>query len=118
MKKCLLLIPAALGLLALVPTQSKSQDFSFSVGAAPGYYGPSYYNGGYCNPGLGILTTDAFTIAPPSIQVITMATATTAAIIATIIGTTMINRGLMRNREKTRTLCFFDLASLHTGKNA
>ena len=48
--------------------------------------------------GMGIITTGAFIIAPPGIQVITMATATTVAIIATIIGRTMINRGLMRNR--------------------
>src|SRR4029077_19991025 len=47
---------------------------------------------------MGIITTGAFIIAPPGIQVITMATATTVAIIATIIGRTMINRGLMRNR--------------------
>jgi hypothetical protein len=53
---------------------------------------------------MGITTTDAFIIAPPTIQVITMAAATTAAIIVTIIGTTMINRGLMRNREKTPAL--------------
>jgi len=31
MKKYLLSIPAALGLLALVPTNSKAQDFNFSV---------------------------------------------------------------------------------------
>src|SRR4029077_17486735 len=49
-------------------------------------------------PGMGITTTDALIIAPPTIQVITMATATTVAIIATIIGTTMINRRLMRYR--------------------
>ena len=76
MKKYLLSIPAALGLLALVPAKSKAQDFSFSVGVAPGYYAPGYYNGGYCDPGMGITTTDAFITAPPTIQVITMATAT------------------------------------------
>jgi hypothetical protein len=48
MKKYLLLIPAALGLFALIPTNSKAQDFSFSVGVAPGYY-----DGGYCDPGYG-----------------------------------------------------------------
>ena len=53
MKKYLLLIPAALGLFALNPTNSKAQDFSFSVGVAPGYYEPGYYNGGYCDPGYG-----------------------------------------------------------------
>jgi hypothetical protein len=53
---------------------------------------------------MGITTTDAFIIAPPTIQIITMATAITVAIIATIIGTTTINRGLMRNREKTPAL--------------
>ena len=51
-------------------------------------------------PGMGITTTDAFITAPPTIQVITMATATTAVIIVTTIGTTMINRRLTRNREK------------------
>jgi hypothetical protein len=45
--------------------------------------------------GMGIITTGAVITAPPGIQVITMATATTIAIIATIIGRTMINRGLM-----------------------
>jgi hypothetical protein len=48
MKKYLLLIPAALGLLALVPTKSSAQDFSFGVSVGPGYY-----NGGYCDPGYG-----------------------------------------------------------------
>jgi hypothetical protein len=33
-----------------------------------------------------------------------MATAMTAAIIAAVIGTTMINRGLMRNRKKAGAL--------------
>ena len=98
MKKYLLLIPAALGLFALIPTNSKAQDFSFSVGVAPGYYGPAITMAATAIPGMGITTTDALIIAPPTIQVITMATATTVAIIATIIGTTMINRGLMRNR--------------------
>ena len=45
--------------------------------------------------GMGIKTTGAFIIAPPAIQGITMATATTIAIIATIIGRTMTSRGLM-----------------------
>ena len=45
--------------------------------------------------GMGIITTGAVIMAPPGIQVIAMATATTIAIIATIIGRTMINRGLM-----------------------
>jgi hypothetical protein len=53
MNKYLLLILAALGLVALIPTNSKAQDFSFSVGVAPGYYEPGYYNGGYCDPGYG-----------------------------------------------------------------
>ena len=53
MKKYLLLIPAALGLFALIPANLKAQDFSFSVGVAPGYYEPGYYNGGYCDPGYG-----------------------------------------------------------------
>ena len=44
---------------------------------------------------MGIITTVAHIIAPAAIQVITMATATTVAIIAIIIGRTMINRGLM-----------------------
>jgi hypothetical protein len=47
---------------------------------------------------MGIITTGAFIIAQPGIQVITMATATTVAIIAIIIGRTMINRGLMLDR--------------------
>ena len=53
MKKYLLLIPAALGLFALNTTNSKAQDFSFSVGGVPGYYEPDFYNGGYCDPGYG-----------------------------------------------------------------
>jgi hypothetical protein len=53
MNKYFFLIPAALGLFALIPTNSKAQDFSFSVGVAPGYYEPGYYNGGYCDPGYG-----------------------------------------------------------------
>jgi hypothetical protein len=82
---------------------------------------------------MGIITTDAFIIAPPAIQGITMATATTIAIIATIIGRTMINRGLMRNRIDSWPLHASDCAdssrvwqtrgaliwaSLHTDKNA
>jgi hypothetical protein len=51
-------------------------------------------------PGMGITTTDAFIIAKPTIQGITTATATTAAIIVPIIATTMINRGLMRIGKK------------------
>jgi hypothetical protein len=81
---------------------------------------------------MGIITTGAFIIAPPAIQVITMATATTIAIIATIIGMTMINRGLMRNRIDSWPLHASDCAdsnsvwqtrgaliwaSLHTDKN-
>ena len=53
MKKYLLLILAALGLLALVSTKSRAQDFSFGVSVGPGYYAPGYYNGGYCDPGYG-----------------------------------------------------------------
>jgi hypothetical protein len=53
MKRYLILILAALGLIALVPTESKAQSFSFSIGDEPGYYGPGYYNGGYCDPGYG-----------------------------------------------------------------
>ena len=83
-------------------------------------------------PGMGITTTDALIIAPPTIQVITMATATTVAIIATIIGTTMINRRLMRYRVDSWPLHTSDCAdssrvwqtrgaliwaALHTGKN-
>jgi hypothetical protein len=94
------LILAALGLLALVPTKSKAQDFSFSVGVAPGYYEPGDYNGGYCDPGYGYYYYRRIIIAQPTIQVITMATATTAAIIAPMSATTMINRGPMRSREK------------------
>ena len=45
--------------------------------------------------GMGIITTGAVITAPPDIQGITMATATFIAITATIIGKTMINRGLM-----------------------
>jgi hypothetical protein len=48
---------------------------------------------------MGIITTGAFIIAPPGIQVITMATATTVAIIATIIGRTMISRALTKQGE-------------------
>jgi len=53
MKKYLLLIPAALGLLALIPTKSRAQDFGFGVSVGPGYYAPGYYNGVYCDPGYG-----------------------------------------------------------------
>ena len=53
MKKYLLLILAALGLLALVSTKSRAQDFSFGVSVGPGYYAPGCYNGGYCDPGYG-----------------------------------------------------------------
>ena len=129
MKKYLLLIPAALGLFALIPTNSKAQDFSFSVGVAPGYYEPGYFTmAATAIPGMGIITTGAFIIAPPGIQVITMATATTVAIIAR----TMINRGLMRNRIDSWPLHASDCAdssrvwqtrgaliwaALHTDKN-
>jgi hypothetical protein len=53
MKKYLLLLLTALGLFALVPTNSKAQDFSISFGGVPGFYGPGYYGGGYCDPGYG-----------------------------------------------------------------
>ena len=59
---------------------------------------------------MGIITTGAFIIAPPGIQVITMATATTVAIIATIIGTTMINRRLMQYRVDSWPLHTSDCA--------
>jgi len=52
MKKYLLLLLTALGLFALVPTDSKAQDFSISFGGVPSY-GPGYYSGGYCDPGYG-----------------------------------------------------------------
>jgi hypothetical protein len=42
-----------LGLFALVPTNSKAQDFSISFGGVPGFYGPGYYSGGDCDPGHG-----------------------------------------------------------------
>jgi hypothetical protein len=44
------LIFAVLGLLAIGQTDLKAQDFSFSFGGGPGYYGP-YYNDGYYYPG-------------------------------------------------------------------
>ena len=53
MKKYLLLLLPALGLFALVPTNSKAQDFSISFGGVPAFYGPGYYGGGYCDPGYG-----------------------------------------------------------------
>jgi hypothetical protein len=49
MKKSLLLLLTALGLIALAPTSSKAQDFSFSFGGAPGFYPPGYYG----DPGYG-----------------------------------------------------------------
>ena len=52
MKKYLLLLLTALGLFALVSTNSKAQDFSISFGGA-GFYGRGYYGGGYCDPGYG-----------------------------------------------------------------
>lgn len=53
MKKYLLLLLTALGLFALVSTNSKAQDFSISFGGVPAFYGPGYYNGGHCDPGYG-----------------------------------------------------------------
>jgi hypothetical protein len=49
MKKYLLLLLTALGLIALAPINSKAQDFSISFGAVPGYYAPGYYG----DPGYG-----------------------------------------------------------------
>ena len=46
MKKALLCLLAASGLLALVPTTSKAHDFGFEVSVGPGYY-----EGGRCGPG-------------------------------------------------------------------
>jgi hypothetical protein len=51
MKKCLLLILTALGLLALVPTKSKAQGFGFSVGVALDITGRAINKGGHCDPG-------------------------------------------------------------------
>jgi hypothetical protein len=45
MKKTLLWLLAVSGLLALVPTQSRAQDYGFEVSVAPSYYG-----GGHCAP--------------------------------------------------------------------
>jgi hypothetical protein len=53
MKKYLLLLLTALGLFALVSTNSKAQDFSISFGGVPAFYGPGYYSGGHCDPGYG-----------------------------------------------------------------
>ena len=72
---------------------------------------------------MGIITTGAFIIAPLGIQVTTMATATTVAIIATIIGRTMINRGPLHASDcadssrvwQTRGALFW--AEFHTDRN-
>jgi hypothetical protein len=53
MKEYLLLLLTALALFALVPTNSKAQEFSISFGSFPAFYGPGYYGGGYCDPGYG-----------------------------------------------------------------
>ena len=49
MKRYLLILLTALGLIAFAPTKSRAQDFSVSFGGAPGYYAPSYYG----EPGSG-----------------------------------------------------------------
>src|SRR5262252_114333 len=53
MKKYLVLLLAAVGLVSLVSTKSKAQGFSISFGGVPEFYGPGYYSGGYCNPEYG-----------------------------------------------------------------
>jgi hypothetical protein len=49
MKRYLLILLTALGLITFAPTSSKAQDFSVSFGGAPGYYAPGYYG----EPGYG-----------------------------------------------------------------
>jgi hypothetical protein len=49
MKRYLLILLTALGLIAFAPTKSRAQDFSVSFGGAPGYYAPGYYG----EPGSG-----------------------------------------------------------------
>ena len=54
MKRYLLILLTALGLIAFAPTKSRAQDFSVSFGGAPGYYAPRYYAPGYYgDPGYG-----------------------------------------------------------------
>lgn len=53
MKRYLLLIFAALGLITFTAKELKAQDFSFSIGAGPGYYFPGYYPGYYYGPAYG-----------------------------------------------------------------
>jgi hypothetical protein len=94
------LILAALGLLALVPTKSKAQDFSFSVGVAPGYYEPGYYNGGYCDPGYGYYYYRRVYYRPAYYPGYYYGNGYYRRHIAPMSATTMINRGPMRSREK------------------
>ena|SRR5215467_1485001 len=49
MKRYLLILLTALGLIAFAPIKSRAQDFSVSFGGAPGYYAPGYYG----EPGSG-----------------------------------------------------------------
>jgi len=49
MKRYLLILLTALGLIAFAPTSSRAQDFSVNFGGAPGYYAPGYYG----EPGSG-----------------------------------------------------------------
>ena len=49
MKRYLLILLTALGLIAFAPTKSRAQDFNVSFGGAPGYYAPGYYG----EPGYG-----------------------------------------------------------------
>jgi len=91
MKKYLFLLITALGLSALVSSNSKAQDFSISFGGAPGFTGPAITVADTAIPGTDIITTtDVFTIALRIIRVTTMADTTTA-IVDAIIGKTMID---------------------------
>jgi len=106
MKRYLLILLTALGLIAFAPTKSRAQDFSVSFGGAPGYYAPGYYG----EPGPDIIT-GAFTIVLRIITVNTTADITIAAIIAAIIGTatkTMIDRCALER--------FFKLCQQTTGR--
>jgi hypothetical protein len=89
MKKYLLLILAALGLLALVSTKSRAQDFSFGVSVGRAITLLATVMEATAIPGMGI-TIDAFITALPTIGLITTATASTATGTTSVIGTTMI----------------------------